>query len=307
MTERERRLREYEAEQEALKEGRNEEARGAAAAVGTLGVAAKVSSDVGSEARKARKVEKNREIIEKKANMKKEGSDITRSKKTKYTGKRGTVKSVEGLSKSGSKNMGKGYSKKKRLKKVEDTTPKRIKVKKLGTDELRSTRGGFTVKAKNTRTIGAPGTARADLREAKRSLDAAREIKDDLYNNKHKMSKSKIAKLRKAQVRNVTDIAKSVGSAAKKSAKPAAKAAKAMPGKARAAAKAGKKLAGRAVAKGAGTAVGKAAVGGLIPGVGVALTAMEIADLAKAAKRKKEIERRQRVEEERIRRGINLQ
>ena len=307
MTERERRLREYEERTERAKERRNEEAIGAAGAVATLGAAAKVSSDVASEARKARKVEKNREAIEKKANMKKEGSDISRSKKTKYTGKHGTVKSVEGLSKSGSKNMGKGYSKTKRIKKVKDATPKRIKVKKLGTDELRSTRGGFTVKAKNTRAIGNTGTIRHDLREAKRSYDTFVENKDKLYNDGHKMSKGQIKKTKKAMQGAVKDAAKSGADAAKKSVKPAIKAAKGAPAKIKAGTKVAKKVAGRGVAKAAATGVGKAAVGGLIPGVGVALTAMEVADLVKSAKKKKEIERRQRAEEEKIRRGVNLQ
>lgn len=71
-------------------------------------------------------------------------------------------------------------------------------------------------------------------------------------------------------------------------------------------AKAGKKIAKKAAAKTAASKLGKVAAKA-IPGVGAALTAAELAGLAKTMRDKNELERQQRIEAEKIRRGVNLQ
>lgn len=71
-------------------------------------------------------------------------------------------------------------------------------------------------------------------------------------------------------------------------------------------AKAGKKMAKKAAAKTAASTLGKTAAKAL-PGIGAALTAAELASLAKTMKDKNELERLQRIEAEKIRRGVNLQ
>lgn len=71
-------------------------------------------------------------------------------------------------------------------------------------------------------------------------------------------------------------------------------------------AKAGKKVAKKAAAKTAASKVGKT-VAKALPGLGAALTAAELASLAKTVRDKNELERLQRIEAEKIRRGVNLQ
>lgn len=72
------------------------------------------------------------------------------------------------------------------------------------------------------------------------------------------------------------------------------------------AAKATKKVAKKGAAKAAASTVGRTAAKA-IPGIGLAMTAAELASLAKTMRDRDELERRQRVEAEKIRRGINLQ
>lgn len=103
------------------------------------------------------------------------------------------------------------------------------------------------------------------------------------------------AKVKNTLKDDVTDFAKSVPNKAKNAGATVKKGAKA-----------GKKVAKKAAAKTAASKIGRTAAKA-IPGIGAALTAAELAGLAKTMKDKNELERQQRIEAEKIRRGVNLQ
>jgi hypothetical protein len=143
-------------------------------------------------------------------------------------------------------------------------------------------------------------TRRADIK------DEIQELKDS-GNWKGKAKRKQVKNLK----RNTKEITDNVKGVAKHSGKHVKRQSKKLYGASKSAVKtAGKKtrvIAGKGAAKLATKKGGKMLLRTAAPMVGAALTAADLVKLAKTINNKKELERKQRAEEEKLRRGINLQ